>query len=87
MTKPKKISRFQYAEAIVDRAVQLGIIARVSLLAVSSDYFPPTAERPANPALDGGKFERQFGINPGGWRRGLNEYLEVLRPREPTKPV
>jgi dTDP-4-dehydrorhamnose reductase len=81
------ISRFQYAEAIVDRAVQLGIIAPVSLLPVSSDYFPTSAERPANSALDGGKFARQFGINPGDWRHGLDEYLEALRPQKSTKPV
>ena len=79
------VSRFDYAKVIVDRAVQLGIIAPVSLLPVSSDYFPTAAERPANSALDGGKFEREFGINPGDWRRGLDDYLETLRHREPTK--
>lgn len=81
------ISRFEYAEAIVGRAVKLGIIAPVSLLPVSSGYFRTAAERPAYSALDGGKFERQFGINPGDWRHGLDEYLEALRPQEPTKPA
>lgn len=79
------ISRFDYAKVIVDRAVQLGIIAPVSVLPVSSDAFPTPAERPANSALDGGRFEREFGINPGDWRRGLNDYLETLRAREPSK--
>ena len=73
------VSRFEYAEAIVDRAARLGIITPVSLLPVSSDYFPAAAQRPANSALDGSKFERQFGINPGDWRRGLDEYLEILQ--------
>ena len=72
------VSRFEYAKAIVDRAVRLGIIAPVSVLPVSSDHFPTAAERPANSALDGGKFERRFGINPGDWRHGLDEYLEAL---------
>jgi dTDP-4-dehydrorhamnose reductase len=81
------ISRFDYAKAIVDRAVQLGIIAPVPLLPVSSDYFPTTAQRPANSALGGGKFERQFGINPGDWRRGLDDYLDTLIPRDGTRPV
>jgi dTDP-4-dehydrorhamnose reductase len=73
------ISRFEYAEAIVSRAVKLGIIAPVELLPVSGDYFPSAAKRPANSALDGSKFERQFGIDPGDWRRGLYDYLETLK--------
>lgn len=81
------VTRVQYAEAILDTAIRHGIARPVQVTPVPGDYFSPAAERPANSALDGRNFEARFGIDPGSWQEGLNDYLETLKQREAAAPL
>lgn len=75
------VTRLAYAQAIVDEASRLGIIAPVSIQGVPSDFFATAATRPSNSVLDGARFRERFGVEPGDWRDGLNDYLEALRTK------
>jgi dTDP-4-dehydrorhamnose reductase len=76
------VSRFEYAEIILNRAVEIGIARRVPIEAVSSSYFATAACRPQNSALAGSKFCQAFGVEPERWEDGLCEYLDLLKKQK-----
>jgi dTDP-4-dehydrorhamnose reductase len=61
-----------FAEAIVDRAHALGLVAnRPQVTPISTAEFPTPAARPAYSVLDCGKLQRDFGIRLPDWREAL----------------
>jgi dTDP-4-dehydrorhamnose reductase len=61
-----------FAEAIVDRAYALGLIAnRPRVVPIATEEFPTPAARPAWSVLDCGKLQRDFGIRLPEWREAL----------------
>lgn len=61
-----------FAEAIVDRAHALGLIAnRPQVTPIATAEFPTPAARPAYSVLDCGKLQRDFGIRLPDWREAL----------------
>lgn len=78
------VSRLEYAEMILNRAVEIGIARRVPIEAVSSSYFATAACRPQNSALVGRQFSEDFGIEPAHWQDGLCEYLDLLKTQQVT---
>jgi dTDP-4-dehydrorhamnose reductase len=73
------VSRHEYATRILDRAAEVGLVRRVPIEAVSSSYFATAATRPRNSTLGGQRFEEAFGMAPGSWEGGLEEYLDLLK--------
>ena len=76
------VSRLEYAEIILNRAVEIGIARRVPIQAVSSSYFATAACRPQNSALAGRHFRQDFGVEPACWQDGLREYLDLLKEQQ-----
>ena len=67
-----------FAEAIVDDAHALGLIARKPrVVAISTADYPTPAQRPAYSVLDTARLRRDFGIVPPDWREGLRSVLEA----------
>ena len=65
-----------FAEAIVDEAHALGLIARKPrVTAIGTTDYPTPAQRPAYSVLDTTKLRTDFGIAPPGWREGLRRTL------------
>jgi len=66
----------EFAEAIFDEAMALGLIARVPrVLPVATADYPTRARRPAYSCLDIGKLEARLGRRLPGWREGLSAVL------------
>ena len=69
-----------FAEAIVDEAHALGLIARKPrVTAIGTTDYPTPAQRPAYSVLDTTKLRTDFGIAPPDWREGLRRTLGELR--------
>src|SRR5690606_7183465 len=67
-----------FAEAIVERAHALGVIARrPRVIPIAAAEYPTPARRPAYSKLDCGRLQRDFGIELPDWRTAL---AAVLRP-------
>ena len=69
-----------FAEAIVDEAHALGLIAhKPRVTAIGTADYPTPAQRPAYSVLDTAKLRTDFGIAPPDWREGLRRTLGELR--------
>ena len=69
-----------FAEAIVDDAHALGLIARKPrVVAIPTADYPTPAKRPAYSVLDTTRLQHDFGIAPPNWRDGLRRTL-AARP-------
>lgn len=65
-----------FAQAIVDGALQRGLIERAPRVnAIATADFPTRARRPAYSVLDGRRVEHLFAMTRPDWRRGLDEVL------------
>ena len=65
-----------FAEAIVDEAHALGLIARKPrVVAIPTADYPTPARRPAYSVLDTTRLQRDFGIVPPDWRDGMRRTL------------
>ena len=65
-----------FAEAIVDDAHALGLIARKPrVVAIPTADYPTPARRPAYSVLDTTRLQRDFGVAPPDWRDGLRRTL------------
>lgn len=73
-------NRYQFAEALLTRAVELGALARLpAIIAVASAEFPALAERPLDSRLDCTRFEQTFGMAVPDWRAHLEPLIEAWR--------
>ncbi|GLQ93005.1 dTDP-4-dehydrorhamnose reductase [Dyella acidisoli] len=70
-----------FAEAIMQEAKTLGVLARVPrLVPITTAEFPTPARRPAWSVLDNTGFQRQFGYSLPDWRQGLHHTIKSLVP-------
>ncbi|MFT4179526.1 MAG: dTDP-4-dehydrorhamnose reductase [Thermomonas sp.] len=68
-----------FAEAIMDEAHALGLLARMPrVLPITTADYPTPAQRPAYSVLDTVKLRGDFGIAPPHWRDGLRSTLQEL---------
>lgn len=68
-----------FAEAIVDEAHTLGLLARKpQVIAIPTADYPTPAKRPAYSVLDTTRLRHEFGIVPPDWRDGLQQTLLEL---------
>jgi dTDP-4-dehydrorhamnose reductase len=73
-------TRFEFAEEILHRGRDLGLVTRtVTLTPVATADYPTRATRPANSCLDTGKLRSVVGVSMRNWREALQEYLRELR--------
>jgi dTDP-4-dehydrorhamnose reductase len=71
-----------FAQAIMDEAQALGLLARVpQVLPITTAEYPTPARRPAYSVLDTTRLQREFGIVPPDWREGLRTTLRALAVR------
>ena len=76
LTATGQTSWHGFAEAIVDEAHALGLIAhKPRVTAIGTADYPTPAQRPAYSVLDTTKLRTDFGIAPPGWREGLRRTL------------
>lgn len=70
-----------FAEAIMQEAKALGLLARIPrLVPITTAEFPTPARRPAWSVLDNAGFQRQFGYPLPDWRQGLHLIIKSLVP-------
>ena len=66
-----------FAEAIIDRAHEQGLLARKPrIVPITSADYPTPAARPAYSVLDCTRLQQDFGIHLPDWREGLDRTLE-----------
>lgn len=72
---------YGFAEAIMQEAKTLGVLAKVPrLVSITTAEFPTPARRPAWSVLDNTGFQRQFGYPLPDWRHGLHHIIKSLVP-------
>ncbi len=70
------VSWHGFAEAIVEQALELGLLERQpQVIPISSAEFPTPARRPANSRLDCSSAERELGLVLPAWREDLRQCL------------
>jgi dTDP-4-dehydrorhamnose reductase len=74
------VSWYDFARAIFDAALALGLLDRIpELNALASDEYPQAAARPMYSVLDTAAIERDFGIQPAGLQDSLEACLKELK--------
>jgi len=69
-----------FASAIVDGAVERGLIARAPrVVPIRSEDYPTRARRPAYSVLDTTRLARDFGIRPMSWQDGVGSVLKEIQ--------
>ena len=69
-----------FAEAIVERALTLGLLEKsVPVRAIGTAEFPTPARRPANSRLDCSRIHEKLGIKIRPWQNGLDDVLKHLK--------
>jgi len=73
-------SWFDFASAIFDKSVELGLLEKPPRLnAIATSDYPTPARRPMNSVLDCSKISDNFGIEQPDWRVGLEKVLQELK--------
>lgn len=73
------VSWHQFAEAIIARAIQIGLVDHeVEVAPIPSSEWPTPVVRPVNSRLETAQIERVFGINPEGWGSDVDQVVEFL---------
>ena len=71
------VSWFEFAESVVKRAYELGVIVReVEILPISSSEFPVKALRPKNSRLDSSALKKLTAYDDKGWPHDLDRVVE-----------
>ena len=71
------VSRWEWAVAIAEEAVRLGVIERApEIVPVPSEQFPTLANRPANSALDTTSAQDAINWKPSDWRDNLARMMK-----------
>ncbi len=72
-------SWFEFAQSIVARAHQAGLIGRIPVVVpITTAGYPTRARRPAWSVLDTTKIRTAFGLHLAGWERGLDAVIGEL---------
>lgn len=78
-------SRYDFAVAVQEDALELGVLARPArLIPVPAAEFPQPARRPAFGVLDTHETARALGLEPRHWRENLRRMLRTLGARAPA---
>ena len=78
-------SWYDFAVAIQEEAVALGLVARsIPILPVTSDKFPTPAPRPTYGILDKSATWQALGLTASHWRASLRAMLTDLKRRGPS---
>ena len=73
------ISWYQFAVAIREEALELGILDQpAEVLPVPGTEFPTPAKRPAYSVLDTSRIRRELGLSPAPWRENLRKMLREI---------
>ena len=73
------VSWHQFAEAIVARAIEIGLVDHaVEVAPIPSSEFPTPVVRPANSKLSCRKLEEAFGVTDSEWGPDVSAVLEAL---------
>lgn len=73
-------SWFDFASAIFEKAVELGLLKQAPALnAIATSDYPTPAKRPMNSVLDCSKILENFGIEQPDWHIGLEQVLQELK--------
>ena len=73
------VSWHQFAQAIIERATEMGLVDHpVEVAPIPSSEFPTPVTRPANSRLDTTKYESNFSISSSPWSDELSRVLESL---------
>lgn len=79
LTADGQASWHGFAQAIVDEAVERGLIARApKVTALTTAEYPTPAERPAYSVLDTTKLQVDFGVVLPQWREGLGKTIPEI---------
>lgn len=79
LTAAGETSWHGFAQAIVDAAVQRGLLAKApKVTPIAAADYPTPARRPAYSRLDTSRLQRDFGVEFPDWRRGLEKILAQL---------
>ncbi|MCY7355365.1 MAG: dTDP-4-dehydrorhamnose reductase [Lysobacter sp.] len=77
LTATGQTSWHGFAQAIVDEAVERGLIERVpKLTSITTADYPTPATRPAYSVLDTSQLQRDFGVGLLDWREGLQRTVQ-----------
>lgn len=72
-------SRYEFATAIQEEALALGLLARpIRIRPIRAAEYPLAARRPANAVLDKAATIADFGLTPIHWRMALHQMLAGL---------
>lgn len=67
------VSWFDFADAILDVAVEQGVLAKKpSLTSITTDQYPTPAKRPSNSRLSNVKIIQNFSVKASDWKAALN---------------
>jgi dTDP-4-dehydrorhamnose reductase len=81
VTGAGEASWHDFARAIVDRGVELGLCRRVHVIPIGTESYPTAARRPAYSVLDNERLFTDFGIRMPRWQSDLHECLrEIANP-------
>lgn len=79
LTASGRTSWHGFAEAIFERAVATGLLARMPQVdALESSQYPTAASRPSWSCLDNHRLQEDFGIVPPAWQEGLDRVIAEL---------
>lgn len=79
------VSRFAFAEAILDAVRTEGRARCERLNPVTSDAFPAPAPRPLRAELSMERLRSRYGLEPPAWREALPAVVRALGPAEAPK--
>jgi len=73
------VSWHQFAEVIIERAIELGLVGhKIEVEPIPSSSFPTPVKRPTSSRLNTTKLESYFGIPNENWIEGLNQVLKNI---------
>ena len=73
------VSWHQFAQAIIERATEMGLVDHpVEVAPIPSSEFPTPVKRPANSRLDASKLHSTFNISDSSWLHDLDTVLESV---------
>lgn len=74
------VSWHQFAEVIIERATEMGLVDHpVEVASIPSSEFPTLVTRPANSKLDSIKYENEFKVSVASWSEELDRVLVSLK--------
>jgi len=75
------VSWHQFAQAIIERATEMGLVNHpVEVAPIPSSEYPTPVTRPANSRLDTTKIESEFGLMVSTWSYNIDDVIKATNP-------